>query len=503
MRTTGFVESSRLPENVISVDLQSIPIDQFDLIFDTRPYNSFSKSHIKTSINTCIPTTLLKRSSLSLLELLNFINIPRESKELLTAAIASNGAMKKLQILFYDEASNSQKVSLNLFQTISKFNQFKESLSITYLDLGFQGIQCHPNCRQLVVNNLNDTTNIPDKPKADNSLACFKLPSSTNSALPYPYTSRTIDQMQLLPAWMGFVTQSAESLMSTLGTKFSRIEDEEVSRLKSLVSSTQGSPIVEVASKNTPSWEPIAYEVPQGIESGLKNRYPNIWPYEHSRVKLGNQQDDYFNANYIDCNLVMNCRSNYIATQNPLDLTIDEFWSVINDEKIQVIIDLDSSAPNYFKSEVVKSVEVVKETGAFAIKKINGSIYHFQTTIWPDFEVPTDLGSIVEMIELKNEICNQEGLSDRILVHCTAGCGRTGVFITVDSLINHFKLDRSGFLSNTEDLVYKMVQFQRTQRISMVQNLDQYIVCYEILLHYLDSVTTREQMKHVSDVSYF
>ena len=72
-------------------------------------------------------------------------------------------------------------------------------------------------------------------------------------------------------------------------------------------------------------------------------------------------------------------------------------------------------------------------------------------------------------------------------MHCSAGCGRTGCYITLDMVIDCFENHLDGALDpwGDIDLVYKSIQFQRQQRISMVQNLEQFIYCYESILNYV------------------
>lgn len=97
-----------------------------------------------------------------------------------------------------------------------------------------------------------------------------------------------------------------------------------------------------------------------------------------------------------------------------------------------------------------------------------------------DNEVPKNISAFDQK---KNEV------SAPVLVHCSAGCGRTGVFITLDYLLNVLEhpTDRSNRIdvwNMSQDLIYIIVNELRKQRISMVQNLTQYITCYEGILEY-------------------
>lgn len=108
----------------------------------------------------------------------------------------------------------------------------------------------------------------------------------------------------------------------------------------------------------------------------------------------------------------------------------------------------------------------------------DGKVY--EAIMKSDNEVPKNISAFDQK---KNEV------SAPVLVHCSAGCGRTGVFITLDYLLNVLEhpTDRSNRIdvwNMSQDLIYIIVNELRKQRISMVQNLTQYITCYEGILEY-------------------
>jgi len=568
----------RLPSTINKIG-QHLKINDFDIIIDIRPYNNYSNSHIKNSINICIPSTLLKRKSLDLFNILNLVKVPNHYKTMLLERLEQKDNIRKMNILFYDNSSEESSISLNLYQTVMKFNQF-QGLNLNYLEGGFQRYlevnarekEYHSDRSLSISSSPTVSTSFSDKsssdfiedfieypksptsPKTDKCFSGFKLPSSTNyktkfinsikknsifdndsEALTpsyklnqYNYKFKFPDiKIKELPAWLGFLSEPNDIIIKTMLKNFNKIEKLEKLRLDSLVSNRENGehkldkahphghpndplnkqsliPHQNLCSPSglCPSCDSINYKIPKGIEYGFKNRYNNIWPYEHSRVKLENPDDDYFNANFIDCKQIISTNFSYIATQNPLKDTINDFWQIIKKENIKIIVSLDNSPLNYLKStKNVSSIETLSSTASTVIRKINNDTYHFEFKTWPDFGVPQDFDTILNLIEFKNNIFYHtiKNLDyNKILVHCSAGCGRTGVFITIDSLIDHFKTKRQHFLSSKRDLIYKLVLHQRTQRISMVQNLDQYIVCYEILLHYLGKV----ESKLLFDVKY-
>lgn len=137
---------------------------------------------------------------------------------------------------------------------------------------------------------------------------------------------------------------------------------------------------------------------------------------------------------------------------------------------------------------------------------------------WPDFGAPAHPAHVLALVEHCNSIArNYTGINSMdtnqpvpegerpILVHCSAGCGRTGTFCTVDSVVDILKRQRmeaQDELKNRQnqgmslddglrperdaaDLVAKTVEDFRLQRISMVQTLRQYVLCYEAVLEWL------------------
>lgn len=313
---------------------------------------------------------------------------------------------------------------------------------------------------------------------------------------------------------------SNKLIINQLNTKFNKLEKSEQIRLKMAISDgcEEGhAPAVCSPNALCPGCDKINYKIPRGIEFGFKNRYNNIWPYEHSRVKLANspcnhmedgEQDDYFNANYIHDDI---SSYKYIATQNPLQSTYEDFWKTVWYNKVKVVVCLNKQLPadlmgqsaKYFEdqyfpnSKIDLKLQEMKTYEYFNLRVINlnkngqdSTIYHLEYKDWPDFGVPTRLSTLIEFIKFKNQLIEAKNLSKQLMVHCSAGCGRTGCFIAVDSIIDLIHTYSKGPTNKLNpygnvDLIYKSIQYQRTQRISMVQNLDQFIVCYEIILYYL------------------
>ena len=103
---------------------------------------------------------------------------------------------------------------------------------------------------------------------------------------------------------------------------------------------------------------------------------------------------------------------------------------------------------------------------------------------WPDFGTPAEAATIVSLVRLLRDIIASRGRAELapVLVHCSAGCGRTGTFCTVDSVIYAFD---SGTGDGEEDLIYRKVLALREQRMSLVQTLRQYVLCYDCVLYHI------------------
>lgn len=125
----------------------------------------------------------------------------------------------------------------------------------------------------------------------------------------------------------------------------------------------------------------------------------------------------------------------------------------------------------------------------------NGEIrtmHHFQYKGWQDFGVPNDPLGTLELVSLVNQEQNKyESMLDNVgpmVVHCSAGCGRTGAFCTIDTVIS--RLNDRRYLDNEErlgeiDMIFQTVSKFREQRVSMVQTLRQYVFCYEAILWWM------------------
>ncbi|CAH6779452.1 Ptprs [Phodopus roborovskii] len=228
-----------------------------------------------------------------------------------------------------------------------------------------------------------------------------------------------------------------------------------------------------------------------------KNRYANVIAYDHSRVILqpleGIMGSDYINANYVDGYRRQNA---YIATQGPLPETFGDFWRMVWEQRSATVVMMtrleeksrikcDQYWPNR-GTETYGFIQVTlldtMELATFCVRTFslhkNGSsekreVRHFQFTAWPDHGVPEYPTPFLAFLR-RVKTCNPPDAGP-IVVHCSAGVGRTGCFIVIDAMLERIKTEK------TVD-VYGHVTLMRSQRNYMVQTEDQYSFIHEALL---------------------
>ncbi|KAG0045833.1 hypothetical protein BGZ83_008937 [Gryganskiella cystojenkinii] len=368
-----------------------------------------------------------------------------------------------------------------------------------------------------------------------------------------------------LPAWLvSAVTEGTGK--ARLSEYFQKVEISETKRMALLMS-----PQIMRSGKTT------HFSISAGIEQGLKNRYNNIWPYDHTRVKIAELDlghDDYINASKL---IPLLSKKSYIATQGPVPLTFQDFWKMAWEQRSRVVVMLTREKEmgrikchQYWPSAAEPVMEVGsmrvtfvteflpdKDIGTILVRQLKiqhrfkpeqeeRSITQIQYTGWPDFGVPETPLEVLRVIQLANEYNNTVEAAGPMVVHCSAGCGRTGAFCVIDSILTELDIHPDAVMnpkpivnaaatnkprlslssrpslefarstndrvqsaltmtstgSNTTstttatnsssspddpmtDIVFASVSGLREQRVSMVQTLRQYVFCYEAIFWHL------------------
>uniref|UniRef100_A0A8C5AZI3 protein-tyrosine-phosphatase n=1 Tax=Gadus morhua TaxID=8049 RepID=A0A8C5AZI3_GADMO len=236
-----------------------------------------------------------------------------------------------------------------------------------------------------------------------------------------------------------------------------------------------------------------------------KNRYANVIAYDHSRVLLtaidGIPGSDYINSNYIDGYRKQNA---YIATQGALPETFGDFWRMIWEQRSGNIVMMTKleersrvKCDQYWPTRGTETYGLIQVTlldtvelatycvRTFALYK-NGSsekreVRQFQFTAWPDHGVPEHPTPFLAFLR-RVKACNPPDAGPMV-VHCSAGVGRTGCFIVIDAMLERIKHEK------TVD-IYGHVTLMRAQRNYMVQTEDQYVFIHDALQEAVNCGTT-------------
>ncbi|KAK4541134.1 hypothetical protein LTR36_008208 [Oleoguttula mirabilis] len=619
------------------------------LILDLRVSTHYMKSHIAGALNLCIPTTLLKRLSFNVKKLTETFKDEEQRSKFENWRNSS-------YIIVYDTSSAQLKDAQICLNTIKKFQgegyegtlyivrggfqEFSKSFS-NYVGAGLEttasagqqsgGGSTRPEIAPVIGGCPMPGTDRPANPFFGNIRQNMDLIGGVGQiALTHP-AKVDHEREDEFPNWLRRAAEDQDQGKMVSG-KFEAIERREKKRMEDALSG-------QVSYGSSAALKPQKLDEKEkttiaGIEKGNKNRYNNIWPFEHSRVKLQGVPKtgcDYFNANYIQAAW---SNKRYISTQAPIPATFNDFWNVVWQQDVRVVVMLTAEkegaqvkAHNYwdqkhygplyleFLSEKRASLETArihkhqqqKRPGAVKrastrsmhpqiplatldpkedVGKSGGSeqpyvtvrkfmlrderqpfepmreITQLQYSSWPDFGAPAHPQHLLGLVAQTDAVVRAtnkthggpqpDAAGERpVLVHCSAGCGRTGTFCTVDSVIDMLKRQRMsqrqarqrqgtpmeidektptgqsrspGHRGKTDsktltgdffgsqpaqhtadasgqgdeegldgawvqggevDLVEKTVEDFRRQRLSMVQSLRQFVLCYESVMEWL------------------
>ncbi|XP_050443629.1 tyrosine-protein phosphatase Lar isoform X3 [Adelges cooleyi] len=251
-----------------------------------------------------------------------------------------------------------------------------------------------------------------------------------------------------------------------------------------------------------------------------KNRYANVIAYDHSRVVLqpldGVLGSDYINANYCDGYRKHNA---YIATQGPLQETFSDFWRMCWEVRTSTIVMMTKleertrvKCDQYWPARgsqtygpITVTLHNVQELATYVIRSFHltratdnetREVKQLQFGAWPDHGVPDHPAPLLQFMKRVRAVNLMD--SGPIVVHCSAGVGRTGCFIVIDAMLERAKHE------HTVD-IYAHVTCLRAQRNYMVQTEEQYIFIHDALLEAVTcgetEVAVRNLPIHVQQLS--
>jgi len=234
----------------------------------------------------------------------------------------------------------------------------------------------------------------------------------------------------------------------------------------------------------------------------MKNRVPDVLPYDHNRIQLPTTKDDYINASRIDQLSLLAADPCYIVTQCPLPCTQQDFWTMVWQQQVEILLCLLSDAEMtkncvYWPQEKLRDVEcgpwLVSLQSTNVRPHCNEKILRLskhgenqqrmvillQMTSWPGHSLPTSPQQLIDLVDETLTFWKQQrSTAHPILIHCSAGDGRSGLFCLVAAAITHL-LSGGGVVD-----VVKVAASLCQQRRNMFRDREHLLFGHQAILLY-------------------
>ncbi|KAI8818360.1 protein-tyrosine phosphatase-like protein [Fimicolochytrium jonesii] len=305
-----------------------------------------------------------------------------------------------------------------------------------------------------------------------------------------------------MPTWLRGVVDLGPGISEYLRSSYRNIQEVEAARIQEAYDAEDEGGAFEFSA----AWGP-------GNES--RNRYSDIVPYDSTRVVLMTplepEESDYINASHVHgLPGTIPC----IFSQGPLPETIGDFWQMVWEQNSSLIVMLTKEEErgrvkcSRYVPESVGGTLTCANLGEILIKMeseeshSNGEVilrrltissggksrelWQLHFTAWPDHSA-SNPASVLSVIDLSRELQKQgasAGATGPVVIHCSAGCGRTGTFCAIDGVLRLLEKTKSPS-DIDEDIIRKTVEKLRESRIAAVQMIEQFAFCYEAVLYRL------------------
>ena len=235
----------------------------------------------------------------------------------------------------------------------------------------------------------------------------------------------------------------------------------------------------------------------------IYNRYKDILPFEFNaiNINIGKEENHYINASGINA-----YQKNYfIATQGPKPATIKDFWTMIDEQGCQMIVMLcqleenkKKKCENYWNTEFVQDIDECDETKWIFRRmkhKVPNSnedriITQIHFTEWKDKDVPEEeFDKFIDAFEcIDRGRKNKNNQDTPVVVHCSAGVGRTGTFISMYYLYKEILRQIKQNKNEIKFSIFNLVRKLKEMRAYLVQTEDQYVFLYKFVHYFLKKI---------------